>query len=130
MTPILSSASWLMRNRRARTPATWSACAMRSSPPCVMRTVCAWKRVAGPAPEAWARLVGGSVGAEAVKVLLAMEPGAGMQVAAQSRVLRIERRVPDPDRVRRSLDLVRRDPKKPGDTEWIFAKEIVLLDAL
>jgi hypothetical protein len=65
-----------------------------------------------------------------VKVLLGMEPGAALRVAAQTRVLHIQRRVPDPDRVRRSYDLARKDPKEAGVTEWTFAKEIVLLDAL
>jgi neutral ceramidase len=85
---------------------------------------------APPGAEQWARLVGGRVGAEAVKVLLGMEPGAALRVAAQTRVLHIQRRVPDPDRVRRSYDLARKDPKEAGVTEWTFAKEIVLLDAL
>jgi hypothetical protein len=84
---------------------------------------------ATPGAEAWARLVGGRVGAEAVKVLLTVEPGSALRVAAQARVLRIRRRVPDPDRVRRCLQIARRDPKEAGATEWAFAKEIVLLNA-
>jgi neutral ceramidase len=85
---------------------------------------------ATPGAEQWSRLVGGRVGAEAVKVLLAMDPGAALHVAAQSRVLRVQRRVPDPARVQRARETVRKDPKEVGVTEWTFAKETVLLDAL
>ena len=87
-------------------------------------------RYAPPAAEAYARLVGGRVGAEAAKVLLAMEPGVAAPVAAQSRVLKIRRRRPDAARVRKSEAMVRRDPKEVGATEWTFAKETVMLDAL
>src|SRR5581483_11821558 len=85
---------------------------------------------ATPAAEQWALLVGGRVGAEAVKVLLAMEPGTALEVAAAAKVLRIQRRVPDPARVRGARETVRKDPKEVGTTEWTFAKETVLLDAL
>ncbi|OHB86257.1 MAG: hypothetical protein A2V98_25115 [Planctomycetes bacterium RBG_16_64_12] len=85
---------------------------------------------ANPAPEPWARLVGGRIGAEAVKVLLSMEPGNLAPVGARAKVLQIRRRVPAPDRVERSYELVKKDPKEVGHTEWAFAKEIVLLDAL
>src|SRR5436190_8895734 len=85
---------------------------------------------APPPAEQWSRLVGGRVGAEAVKVLLSMEPGAVLHVAAHSRVLRIQRRAPDAKRLARAQDVVRKDPKEVGTTEWTFAKETVLLDAL
>jgi hypothetical protein len=83
-----------------------------------------------PQPEQWARLVGGRVGAEAVKVLVSAEAGSAAPVAAASRVLEIRRRPPDPERVKRCYDLVGKDPKEVGATEWTFAKEIVMLDAL
>ena len=82
-----------------------------------------------PGAEEWAQLVGGRVGAEAVRTLLGMAPGTG-RVDARSRVLEMRRRVPSPDRLRRCLEIVRKDPSEVGDTTWIFAKEIVLLDAL
>ena len=85
---------------------------------------------ANPSGEQWARLVGGRVGAEAVKVLLSAEPGAEVPLDARSTLLRIRRRRPSPERVRRCLELVQKDPKEVGATEWTFAKEIVLLDAL
>jgi hypothetical protein len=81
--------------------------------------------------EVSARFVGGRVGAEALKTLLAMEQGAGplVPVAAQSRTLRIKRRPPRPERVARALEIVRKDPKTVDHTEWTFAKELVVLDA-
>jgi hypothetical protein len=82
-----------------------------------------------PKPEQWARLVGGRVGAEAVKVMLSIERSPDFAVDARSQVLKIERRVPRPERVKQALELV----QKPGDsvdrTEYTFAKETVLLDA-
>lgn len=75
------------------------------------------------------RFVGGTVGAEAVKVLLREEPGNLSPVMASSKVLNIERRVPRPDRVEASLAITKKQPAEVGATEWAFAKEIVLLDA-
>jgi hypothetical protein len=85
---------------------------------------------AHPSGERWARLVGGRVGAEAVRVLLAMEPGVLIPLDARSKFLKIKRRPPVPERVRRCLELVEKDPNDVGQTEWTFAKEIVLLDVL
>ena len=76
-----------------------------------------------------ARLVGTRVGAEALKVLVSAEPGDLKPIAAKGTLLRIPRRRPSADRVKRSLELVQQDPKAVGATEWTFAKEIVLLDA-
>ncbi|HUT89793.1 MAG TPA: hypothetical protein VMY37_09870 [Thermoguttaceae bacterium] len=80
--------------------------------------------------EQWARLVGGRVGAEAVKVLLSMEPGVLMPVSGRIKVWDIKRRVPNPERVKRCQELAKKTPKEVGSTEWTFAKEIVLLDYL
>ncbi len=77
-----------------------------------------------------AQFVGGRIGAEAVKVLLNMTPGALLPLDARSTVLPLKRRAPKPERVRRCYELVKQDPKKVGRTQWTFAKEIVLLDAL
>ncbi len=77
-----------------------------------------------------ARFVGGRVGAEAVKVLLGAESGELVPVEARSKVLPIPRRRPSPERLRRALEVARRDPSECDPTEWTFAKEIVLLDAL
>ncbi|HEY1785794.1 MAG TPA: hypothetical protein VGG30_09610, partial [Pirellulales bacterium] len=78
-----------------------------------------------------ARFIGGSVGAEALKVLLAGEQSAGaeMPVAAVSKTLKIKRRVPSAARSARSRELAEKDPKTVDGTEWTFAKEILLLNA-
>ena len=76
-----------------------------------------------------AQFVGGRVGAEAVKLLLAMTPGRLAPLAARSKLLNIKRRVPSPERVKRCYELVKKEPKEVGAAEWTFAKEIVLLDA-
>lgn len=83
-----------------------------------------------PAGEDWARLVGGRVGAEAVKVLLSMPRGELVPVDFRVKTLEMTRRVPAPERVKQCLELVRQPADKVGHTEWTFAKEIVLLDAL
>jgi hypothetical protein len=38
--------------------------------------------------------------------------------------------MPSPARLNKCLELVRKDPKEVGMTDWLFAKEIVMLDAL
>jgi neutral ceramidase len=83
-----------------------------------------------PSGEEWAQLVGGRVGAEAIKVLLSMPKGQLTPVASEVEVLRIPRRVPAPERVKKALETVAKDPKEVGPANWVFAKEIVLLDAL
>lgn len=83
-----------------------------------------------PDGERWAKIVGGRIGAEAVKTLLSMESGRLGPLDARSKLLHINRRKPNPDRVKRCRELVQKDPKVVGPTEWAFAKEIVLLDAL
>jgi hypothetical protein len=85
---------------------------------------------AHPDGERWARLVGGSVGAEAVKVLLRMEAGALTPLGARSSTVAIKRRAPAPERLGQSRDIVRSGVERAGHTAWTFAKEIVLLDAL
>ena len=79
--------------------------------------------------EQWAQFVGGRVGAEAVKVLLTMEPGALAPLEARVKTLHLKRRGPSPERVKNCLDIVAQGPKKAGTTEWTFAKEILMADA-
>jgi len=86
---------------------------------------------ASPATEEkWAEIVGSSVGAEAVKVLVKATPGEGMALNARTKVWKIQRRVPSPEHVLQSYELVQKDPKQVDMTDWVMAKEIVLLDAL
>jgi hypothetical protein len=83
-----------------------------------------------PTAEHWAQQVGGKVGAEALKVLLSMEPGTLVPLDYRANVLKIKRRPPSPERLKQCLELVKKEPATVGDTQWTFAKEIVLLDAL
>jgi neutral ceramidase len=80
--------------------------------------------------EDWARFVGARVGAEAVKVLLSMPRGVLLPLDTRSEVMEIKRRLPDPARVAECTQIVKKSPEEVGSTEWAFAKEIVLLDAL
>ncbi len=84
---------------------------------------------ADPSGDKQAQRVGGCVGAEAVKVLLRSEPGSAAPLDARTKLLRLKHRVPEPERVKRCLELAQKPEKEVGHTEWIFAKEIVLLDA-
>ena len=83
-----------------------------------------------PSGEKWAQIVGGCVGAEAVKVLLRMYPAKVSPLAYKVKVLKIKRRRPRPERVQKCYEIVKQPIQKVGSTEWVFAKEIVLLDAL
>lgn len=81
-------------------------------------------------PEPSAAFVGGRVGAEAVKVLLTVEPGAVGPVAFKTTTLELGRRVPRPERVAACRSTVEAGPDASDATTWTFAKEILLLDAL
>ena len=76
------------------------------------------------------RFVGGNVGAEAVRALLHMHPGPTGPVAARQAIFDIRRRKPSPETVQRAYEVVRKKPEEVGATEWTFAKETVMLDAL
>jgi hypothetical protein len=81
-----------------------------------------------PAEEG-AQYVGARVGAEAVKVLVSMARGNLAPLRAAATTLSMGRRVPDAARVKASLELAQQEPKKVNYTDWIFAKEIAMLDA-
>lgn len=83
-----------------------------------------------PTGDQWAQLVGGKVGAEALKTLLTMEPGILTPVSSKIKVWDIKRRVPAPERVKESLALIEGDRTKADPTDWTFAKETLILDAL
>ncbi len=84
--------------------------------------------VGRPAEES-SRFVGGRVGAEAVKVLLSEPRSDSVDVAFRTKILNIPRRRPSAERVKRSQEIVAKEPGDVGRTVWTFAKEIVLLDA-
>lgn len=85
-----------------------------------------------PAPEEWWHIVGGRVGAEVYKTLLLIRRGASNSIPIDSRqkIWKIKRRAPSPEKVQRALELVKNKPTQGDHTEWTFAKETVLLDAL
>jgi hypothetical protein len=83
-----------------------------------------------PNGDGYARMVGGCVGAEVVKVLLRSHAGQAGPTAAASEVVMMNRRLPSRAKVQRALAMVAKDPKEVGATNWTFAKETVMLDAL
>ncbi len=87
---------------------------------------------ANPNAKEWCEIVGGRVGAEAYKTLLLIRRGAGSDIPLdyRRRVWNIDRRVPSEEHVKKALELVQKDPEEVGTTDWVFAKETVLLDAL
>lgn len=83
-----------------------------------------------PKPEQWCRMVGGTIGAEAVKVLLKAEPGVLTPVAYKNKTWTIKRRAPSKEHVQEAMELVQKTPAEAGPTEWTFAKETVLLNEM
>jgi len=80
-----------------------------------------------------ALLVGGRIGAEAVKVLLGIRnrTTTSAEVAHTREILEIPRRKPSPDRLARCRELVKTKPTEAkAINDWIWAKEIVMLDAM
>jgi neutral ceramidase len=80
-----------------------------------------------------AMFVGGSVGAEAVKVMLGLVPRLTSEatIAARTNVLEIPRRRPSPERLAKCRELVKSKPTEAAAiNDWIWAKEIVMLQAL
>ena len=86
---------------------------------------------ANPESDAWSQIVGGRVGAEAVKVLVGMSQTRASEVPVdfRTKLWSIPRRAPAPERSKAALDLVQKDPKDAGP-DWVWAKETVMLDAL
>ncbi|WP_165069835.1 hypothetical protein [Paludisphaera rhizosphaerae] len=79
--------------------------------------------------EVVARLVGGTVGAEACKELVAVEQHAGplAPVVAVSKTVHLKRRRPLPEHVAAAMEMVQKDKKSVDLTDWTFAKETVVL---
>ena len=88
-------------------------------------------RYENPNGEQWAQLVGGKVGAEALKVLLTMARGELSPVASRTKVWEVERRRPAAGASgRKRSRWCEGDKAKVDAAEWTFAKETVMLDAL
>lgn len=78
----------------------------------------------------WAELVGGRVGAEALRTLLAVEPGTLAPIGFATKVSQMPRRAPSPEKVKRALAMLSGEKPKGDQTDWTFAKETLMLDAL
>lgn len=83
-----------------------------------------------PAAERWAQQVGGKIGAEALKVLFAMEPGTMPPLAARTKVWQNDRRIPSAKTIAKAKELIAKPVDQVDSTEWTFAKETLLLEAL
>ncbi len=85
-----------------------------------------------PESEPWAQMVGGRVGAEAVKVLLLMPKAVDAPLDVRQKILQIKRRPPSAERLKKARALVTAGkPALPADpTDYIFAKETLMLDHL
>ena len=85
-----------------------------------------------PAPEEWWQIVGGRLGAEAYKTLLLIRRGAtnDIPIDVRGKTWNIKRRLPTQEKVKRALEMVQNAATRDNQTEWTFAKETVLLDAM
>lgn len=82
-------------------------------------------------PEEWINIIGTRVGAEAVKVLISAEKGDLAPVISISQKIKINHRIPSPEKQKKSLETVKRmigDKSNWGKDEFTWAKERVLLD--
>jgi hypothetical protein len=75
--------------------------------------------------EKWARRVGQKVGAEALKVIADAEPTGLLPLASAQTVFPIRTRQVSEERFQERLALLRSDA--PHDTEWVFARDVLLL---
>lgn len=83
-----------------------------------------------PDPESWMQQVGGRIGAEAVKVLLSIPRGTEATLAVRQKIWKIPRRAPAPERVAQARKILAAGKPARDLTEWTFARETVLLDAI
>ncbi|MCP5559387.1 MAG: hypothetical protein H7A55_16695 [Verrucomicrobiaceae bacterium] len=83
-----------------------------------------------PAPTEWAQLVGGRVGAEAVRVLLSMPRGGEAAVDFRQKVLPIPRRAPSAAKIAKANEIVAAGRPTGDTTDYLFAKETLMLEYL
>lgn len=83
-----------------------------------------------PGPVEWAQQVGGRVGAEAVKVLLSMPRGGEAAVDFRQKILPIPRRAPSAAKIAKANEIVAAGKPKGDTTDYLFAKETLMLDYL
>jgi neutral ceramidase len=82
-----------------------------------------------PKPEQWAKLVGGRVGAEALKVMFSMERTNEFSIAACSKILQIKRRSPSEAHLNAARQIVEQPRDQVDRTAYTFAKETLMLAA-
>jgi neutral ceramidase len=83
-----------------------------------------------PNGEQQAKIVGRSVGAQAVRVLAQSPTGTNVPLRAAVRELLLQRRRPSPERLAAARKIVQ-EPRTPANlADWIFGKEAMLLNAL
>ena len=80
--------------------------------------------------EEWAQLVGGRVGAEAVKTLLSMPRGTNIPLDSRQKTWAIKRRAPSAETVAKARAIIARGKHPPDITDWTFAKETLMLTHL
>ncbi|HYF52408.1 MAG TPA: hypothetical protein VEJ63_23580, partial [Planctomycetota bacterium] len=87
--------------------------------------------------EYWARVVGGTVGAEAVRLLSTARAREENALAATSTLLKIPRRLPSAKRLAHAKKVVANPPKESAANEWaagaaatefVMSKELLVLD--
>jgi neutral ceramidase len=80
--------------------------------------------------EAWAQFIGGRVGAEAVKVLLSIPRATDVPLATRQKTWSIKRRAPAPETIERARTIVKRGKRPPDLSDWLFARETLMLTHL
>jgi hypothetical protein len=80
--------------------------------------------------EEWAQLVGGRVGAEAVKTLLSVPRGTNIPLDARQKTWPIKRRTPSAETVAQARAIIARGKRPPDLSDWLFAKETLMLTHL
>jgi len=83
-----------------------------------------------PTAEAWSQLVGGRVGAEAVKVLLSVPRSSDIPVDVRQKTWLIPRRQPSAESIAKARATLALGKRPPDFTDWTFAKETLMLQHL
>lgn len=81
--------------------------------------------------EEWAKFIGTRVGAEAAKVLVSVpRSDQGLTLASRRKTWKIPRRVPAPETIAKARSTVAAGKRPPDNTDWLFARETLMLTHL
>src|SRR5687768_11079805 len=80
--------------------------------------------------EAWAEFIGRRVGAEAVKVLVSVPRGTDVPLDTRQKIRPIRRRAPSAETITRARAIVERGKRPPDLSDWLFARETLMLTHL